>query len=739
MRGGTGAKGWITAAVLALVAVTAPAVGGATAAANSNLPPTLSSAQGYRVGSAPKSVVVGDFTGDGRQDAVLGTGWSGDPVNDNKLFLFAQTASGALSPAVPLATSAAGSRDFDEEMGIAAGDLDGDGRTDLVLATFAGVDVFLQRNGGLVRTGPVDAAQAEQVSLADLDGDADLDLVVDRRTGVSTLTNTGTGSFGPPADVVDINYREIETADVTGDGRVDIVGIAGSVMSVVARRADGAFAAPVNHALLDSGKALAVGDFNGDGRTDVAASSGFSYETAWVQVFLQAASGGLTEADPVDADEVPDALVAADMNVDGRSDLVTVHARSQAAGVFTQGPDGTLGTEELVLVLSASSYAPKALAAGDVSGDGFPDLVVADRNNGLVVVRSTGQVRSWGFSGFGQLGDGAKVDRPRPTPPVAMPQAATVSAGGYHNLAVARDGRAWAWGLNHVGQLGNGSTAERTAPVEVAGLNHVAGVGAGAFHSLAFTDDGMVRTWGWNYFGQLGDGSKTDRSTPTLVPGLNGVVAVAGGATHSLALRQDGTVWAWGLGHAGQLGTGSTTDSLVPVQVRSLANIVAISAGLYHSLALDDSGQVWAWGFNDWGQLGTDVDAIYDPVPRVAMDGATAIAAGANHSVAVFDATEVYAWGLNHVGQLGDGTTDNRTVPTRSHNPDRIVAVATGWYHTVAVAITGTTSAWGWNYFGQLGNGTTANALRPVRIPAMDPSAVSAGVGHTVAVTARGA
>jgi alpha-tubulin suppressor-like RCC1 family protein len=85
------------------------------------------------------------------------------------------------------------------------------------------------------------------------------------------------------------------------------------------------------------------------------------------------------------------------------------------------------------------------------------------------------------------------------------------------------------------------------------------------------------------------------------------------------------------------------------------------------------------------------------------------------------------------------GTTDNRTVPTRSHNPDRIVAVVAGWYHSLAIAATGTTSAWGWNHFGQLGNGTTANALRPVRVPGMDPSAVSAGVAHTVAVTARGA
>jgi len=61
-----------------------------------------------------------------------------------------------------------------------------------------------------------------------------------------------------------------------------------------------------------------------------------------------------------------------------------------------------------------------------------------------------------------------------------------------------------------------------------------------------------------------------------------------------------------------------------------------------------------------------------------------------------------------------------------------------GWYHSVALTVGGTTVAWGWNYFGELGTGTTENALRPVVIPAMNPSTVSAGIAHTVAVTANG-
>ena len=70
-------RAWAVVAVLALVVSGGPAV--EAAATNANLPPALSSAKGYRVGSAPKSVVVGDFTGDGLQDAVVGTGWFDDP------------------------------------------------------------------------------------------------------------------------------------------------------------------------------------------------------------------------------------------------------------------------------------------------------------------------------------------------------------------------------------------------------------------------------------------------------------------------------------------------------------------------------------------------------------------------------------------------------------------------------------------------------------------------------------
>lgn len=264
-------------------------------------------------------------------------------------------------------------------------------------------------------------------------------------------------------------------------------------------------------------------------------------------------------------------------------------------------------------------------------------------------------------------------------------------------------------------------------------------VGAGAFHSLA-VKDGRVWAWGWNAFGQLGIGSTVDRPLAVQVPGLSRVTAVAGGAGHSLAVTDDGSVWAWGLNHVGQVGTGTTTDSLVPVRVVGPTKVIAVAAGLYHSLALSSDGVVWAWGFNNVGQLGTGDPKLYDPIPRpvITETPSTSIAAGAFHSVSLGAYGTVTAWGLNHVGQLGDGSTQHRTKPVHVGSLIAIRSITAGWFHTFAVGGDGATWAWGWNGFGQLGNGTMTDALSPVAIAGVQPSLITAGATHSVAMTPRG-
>ncbi|MDT7511481.1 InlB B-repeat-containing protein [Bifidobacterium sp. H6bp9] len=105
-----------------------------------------------------------------------------------------------------------------------------------------------------------------------------------------------------------------------------------------------------------------------------------------------------------------------------------------------------------------------------------------------------------------------------------------VSAGGDHSLAVGSDGNAWAWGCNWAGNLGNntasGTSDTNPVPIRVRdpasptdksqGLQ-AAQVSAGANHSLAVGSDGNAWAWGWNGLGQLGDNSTNDKSAPVPV------------------------------------------------------------------------------------------------------------------------------------------------------------------------------------------------------------------------------
>jgi hypothetical protein len=99
--------------------------------------------------------------------------------------------------------------------------------------------------------------------------------------------------------------------------------------------------------------------------------------------------------------------------------------------------------------------------------------------------------------------------------------------------------------LNAYGQLGDGTVNVTQVPVPVSGLTDVTAIGAGGFHSLAVRRNGTAWSWGDNNFAQLGDGTTASRSTPGTVLNVSEISAVAGGYNHSLFLQtpvQAGTV-----------------------------------------------------------------------------------------------------------------------------------------------------------------------------------------------------
>jgi regulator of chromosome condensation (RCC1) repeat-containing protein len=286
--------------------------------------------------------------------------------------------------------------------------------------------------------------------------------------------------------------------------------------------------------------------------------------------------------------------------------------------------------------------------------------------------------------------------------------------------AAAPPGKALSWGSNYYGTLGNGTSGpgtERNVPVAVRNLEGVKSVQAGGFHSLALKKDGTVYAWGYNVSGQLGNGTTEASDVPVKVKNLSGVKAISAGQSHSLALKKDGSVWAWGSNQYGQLGIGTSGAYDIrstPIKVGSLGTgAKGIAAGYLFSLALMTDGTVNYWGFNGHGQLGNGTEADRSTPGAVTnLTGVKAIATDSNasHVLALLEDGTVKSWGYNYYGQLGDGASGPnaaRNTPGDVIGLTNVKSVAGGTSHSLAVLQSGRVRSWGLNSWGELGNGTS--------------------------------
>lgn len=368
--------------------------------------------------------------------------------------------------------------------------------------------------------------------------------------------------------------------------------------------------------------------------------------------------------------------------------------------------------------------------------------------NHTIVAKSNGKVYTWGNNLYGQLGFGdnlsSSVAVSVNTSGVLSGKTITKVATGYfHSIALGSDGNVYTWGYNWYGQLGNGNNTNSYVPVAVNTSGVLSGkiiirVAAGLHHSIALASDGKVYTWGYNAFGQLGNGNNTNSNVPVAVD-TSGVLSgkiitqIASGYGHSMALASDGKVYTWGLNSSGQLGNYTYTDSKVPVSIKTSGvlsgrTIIQIAAGSDHSIALASDGTVYTWGRNDYGQLGNGsfIGSITEPVAvntSGVLSGKTIIqiAAGYYHSIALASDGTVYTWGDNTYGQLGNGNNTKSNVPVAVRtvgvlNGKTIVKIASGSDHSIALASDGTLYTWGRNSSGQLGNGSSTNSNVPVAV-----------------------
>ena len=140
------------------------------------------------------------------------------------------------------------------------------------------------------------------------------------------------------------------------------------------------------------------------------------------------------------------------------------------------------------------------------------------------------------------------------------------------------DGTLWGFGYSNFGQIGDGDTTHRSSPVQVGSDTDWAQVSNGSNWTAAIKTNGTLYTWGYNGYGQLGHGNTTNLSVPTQVGSLTTYASVrCADAYYTMFLKTDGTLWGMGVNRQGNLGNGSTAADGVssPVQAGSATNWLA--------------------------------------------------------------------------------------------------------------------------------------------------------------------
>jgi hypothetical protein len=339
-------------------------------------------APSYPVGIAPYQLVTGDLDGDGRGDLVVGdNGNNGDGAG---VHVLRRRADGGYESSAFFPGAA--------EAELA--DVTGDGVLDL-LEIGGGVALRAGHGDGSFAAVSVAVAAGPSVGVAvgHLDGDDHADLVVTRGNGgvVDVFLGSAAGTFVAPVTYSVGDYAAgVAIGDVSGDGLADlvVVGATSADVSVLLGAGDGSFGAPSGYALGGAPWKVTLADLSGDGVLDIAVGD----SSVGTHVLINDGHGAF--AAPVVYPSSGQGPAAADLDGDGDVDLALANGNDVV--VLRNPGDGALVVERRYL---AGAY-PGAIAATDLDGDGRIDLAVGNLWDGTVTVLHGGSDGSFAAAPF---------------------------------------------------------------------------------------------------------------------------------------------------------------------------------------------------------------------------------------------------------------------------------------------------------------------------------------------------
>jgi uncharacterized repeat protein (TIGR01451 family) len=342
---------------------------------------TFQPAANFDAGISPSSIAVGDFNGDGKLD--LAVFMRGNPTNGvaGVVSILLGNGDGTFQAAKSLPLTAL-------TFQIAVADFNSDKNADLAVSNVdpgtkdVTMSIFLGEGDGTfqsAKTFSMPAGAIGAFAVADFNNDTKPDFAIGGSGGMPIFLSKGDGTFqlGPAAPTVEgFEVDSVQAKDVNGDGKVDLIissfhriqysedSETTQHVSIFLGNGDGTFQEEhviasagyeeaFGHVIGSSITGVAVGDFNGDGKVDVAYRRNSSLE-----IVLGRGDGTFSSA--VIMDDIGAILVASDLNADNLSDLVTIGTSNSVEVLLNSGPSSGA---DLGIVQSGASPEPVSVGS----------------------------------------------------------------------------------------------------------------------------------------------------------------------------------------------------------------------------------------------------------------------------------------------------------------------------------------------------------------------------------------
>ncbi len=389
----------IVLATLSIVTVPAQVMGAKKPAVAAGSSVSFLPVVTYDPGGQSLSVAIADVNGDGKPDLLVGNAG----LAEGSIGVLLGRGDGTFQPVVTY--NSGGSIAYS----VAVADVNGDGKPDLLVANCGPVGINACNHGNglmgvLLGNGdgtfrPVvtynsGGSTAVSVAVGDVNGDGKPDLLVANECGTSTdcgrgsvgvLLGNGDGTF-QAATIYDVGYaiNSLAVADVNADKKLDLLVVNGGTnhnVGVLLGNGDGSFQ-PVE--AYDSGGntalSVVVADVNGDGKPDLLVGNqcDMSNNCADGSVGVLLGNGDGTFQPVVNYGSGGSgvwALAVADVNGDGKPDLLDASYFYNTVGVLLGNSNGTL---QAVTTYGSGGIGPRSVAIADLNRDGKPDVAVAN-------------------------------------------------------------------------------------------------------------------------------------------------------------------------------------------------------------------------------------------------------------------------------------------------------------------------------------------------------------------------